>query len=131
MQGGEHELTGTTKSQLTEIIDKVKWIGNNALEQAQIFNSGTQFGVAEVMFKQAYSISKLINPDADHKPLAQGLADALFGQGKVQEAKTIMRAAGLVRKGMKQNMPAAYLRWLNQRVAKYMDQAGLDEEEGE
>lgn len=26
--------------------------GNNALEQAQIFSSPTQFGVAEVMFKQ-------------------------------------------------------------------------------
>lgn len=51
---------------------------------------------------QAYSISKLVSPEADHKPLAQGLADALFGQGKVQEAKTIMRAAGLQRKGMKQ-----------------------------
>jgi hypothetical protein len=165
-----------TKSQLAEIIDKVKWIGNNALEQAQIFNSATQFGVAEVMFKQvreggrgggrrrereysvtqhslcspckparassqvaqphthtrcfmcqghpthtaapftatracqAYSISKLVSPEADHKSLAQGLADALFGQGKVQEAKTIMRAAGLSRKGMKQNMPASYLR---------------------
>lgn len=52
MQGSEHELTVMTKSQLAEIIDKVKWIGNNALEQAQIFNSATQFGVAEVMFKQ-------------------------------------------------------------------------------
>lgn len=29
---------------------------------------------------QAYSISKLVAPEADHKPLAQGLADALFGQ---------------------------------------------------
>lgn len=41
-----------TKSQLMEIIDKVKWIGSNALEQAQIFSSATQFGVAEVMYKQ-------------------------------------------------------------------------------
>jgi len=121
--GSEHELTVMTKAQLAEIIDKVKWIGSNALEQAQIFNSSTQFGVAEVMYKQAYSISKLVSPETDHKPLAQGLADALFGQGKVQEAKTIMRAAGLSRKGMKQNMPASYLRWLNTRVAKYMDKA--------
>ncbi len=69
-----------------------------------------------------------MSPEADHKPLAQGLADALFGQGKVQEAKTIMRAAGLSRKGMKQNMPASYLRWLNTRVAKYMDKAAEEED---
>ena len=53
--------------------------------------------------------------------IAEGLADALFGQGKVQEAKTVMRAAGLVKKGMQQNMPASYVRWLNKRVAKFLD----------
>ncbi len=59
---------------------------------------------------QAYSISKLVSPTSDHKPLAQGLADALFGQGKVQEAKTVLRAAGLTKKGMKQSVPTSYLR---------------------
>lgn len=55
---------------------------------------------------------------------AQGLADALFAQEKVQEAKSVMRTAGLVKKGMQQNMPASYLRWLNKRVAQYMDKKG-------
>ena len=32
-------------------------------------------------------------------------------QGKLQEGKTIMRVAGLTRKGMSQNMPASYLRF--------------------
>ncbi|KAJ9520083.1 hypothetical protein QJQ45_030009 [Haematococcus lacustris] len=120
--GAENELTVMTKGQLNEIIDKVKWIGTNALEQAQLFTDTIQYGVAEVMFKQAYSISRLVSPESDHKLLAQSLVDALLGQGKVQEAKGIMRSAGLSRKGMKQNMPASYLRWLNTRVAKYMDQ---------
>jgi len=31
-------------------------------------------------------------------------------QGKLQEGKTIMRVAGLTRKGMSQNIPASYLR---------------------
>lgn len=66
----------------------------------------------------------------------QGLADALFGQGKAQEAKTVMRAAGLVRKDVKQQLPARYLRWLNTRVARYMDSKAddgddLEVEEGE
>ncbi len=41
-----------TRAQLTEMIDKVQWVGSNALEQAQIFNSAPQFGIAEVMYKQ-------------------------------------------------------------------------------
>ena len=32
-----------------------------------------------------------------------------------------MRAAGLVKKGMQQNMPSSYVRWMNKRVAKYLD----------
>eukprot|EP00983_Pelagomonas_calceolata_P046236 1140069-Pelagomonas_calceolata.AAC.1 len=34
----------------------------------------------------------------------------LLAFGKLQEGKTIMRVAGLTRKGMSQNMPASYLR---------------------
>ena len=52
---------------------------------------------------------------------AEGLADSLFGQGKVTEAKNVMRQAGLVKKGMKGSVPTSYLRWLNKRVANYLD----------
>ncbi len=52
--------------------------------------------VAEVLFKQSWSMSRLVRPEDDHKDIAQGLADALFGQGKIQEAKNVMRSAGLV-----------------------------------
>jgi hypothetical protein len=38
------------------------------------------------MFQQALTISKLVQPDADHAGVGQGLADALFGQGKVRGA---------------------------------------------
>ncbi|KAF5840386.1 hypothetical protein DUNSADRAFT_16935 [Dunaliella salina] len=117
----DHELVLMTRHQLYEIITKVKRIGADALDHAQRHDNANQYAVAEVMYKQAYSISKLVQPEDDHKPLAQSLADALFGQGKLQEGKTIMRVAGLTRKGMSQNMPASYLRWMNTRVAKYMD----------
>ena len=40
--------------------------------------------VAELLYQQAFSLSKLLEPDGDHKQLAQNLADALFGQGKVR-----------------------------------------------
>lgn len=41
--------------------------------------------VAELLYQQAFSLSKLLEPDGDHKQLAQNLADALFGQGKVRK----------------------------------------------
>eukprot|EP00200_Dunaliella_tertiolecta_P018747 CAMPEP_0202399706 /NCGR_PEP_ID=MMETSP1128-20130828/2199_1 /ASSEMBLY_ACC=CAM_ASM_000463 /TAXON_ID=3047 /ORGANISM="Dunaliella tertiolecta, Strain CCMP1320" /LENGTH=919 /DNA_ID=CAMNT_0049003089 /DNA_START=134 /DNA_END=2893 /DNA_ORIENTATION=+ len=130
----DHELVLMTRNQLSEIITKVKRIGADASDHAQRHDNANQYAVAEVMYKQAYSISKLVQPEDDHKPLAQSLADALFGQGKLQEGKTIMRVAGLTRKGMSQNMPASYLRWMNTRVAKYMDSkanTGMFDSDGE
>ena len=59
---------------------------------------------------QVYSIMKLLSPEGDHSHIAKQLADTLFGQGKVQEARATLKAAGLTRKGMKQNIPASYLR---------------------
>jgi hypothetical protein len=82
---------------------------------------------AEVLYKQAWSVAKLIHPGESHKEVAEGLADALFGQGKAMEGKTVLKAAGLVKKGMSDNMPASYLRWLNKRVAKYMDKGINDQ----
>ena len=35
------------------------------------------------MFKQALAVGKLVSPDADHSAVADGLAEAQFGQGKV------------------------------------------------
>ena len=55
------------------------------------------------------------------RAIAEGLASALFGQGKAQEAQAVLRAVGLARKGMEQKVPASYVRWLNKRVAKYLD----------
>lgn len=92
-----------------------------ALEHAQIFSKESEFAYAETMFKQAWNMSKLAKPDGDHTKNAEGLADALFGQGKVTEAKNVMRQAGLVKKGMKGSVPTSYLRWLNKRVANYLD----------
>jgi hypothetical protein len=77
--------------------------------------------MAEILFKQCWSFAKLVHPEADHKDLAQGLADTLFGQGKSQEAMTVLKSAGLAKRSMSENMPASYLRWLNKRVEKYMD----------
>ncbi len=39
---------------------------------------------AEVLFKQAWSVAKLIHPNDQHKIIVEGLADALIGLGKVR-----------------------------------------------
>jgi hypothetical protein len=83
---------------------------------------------AETLLKRCWSIAKLIHSDANYKGIAESLADALFGQGKAQEGKAVLKAAGLVKKGMSDNMPASYLRWLNKRVAKYMDKGIHDQD---
>lgn len=45
---------------------------------------------------QAYSISKLVQPEDDHKPLAQSLADALFGQVRGQDGNDNVAAVSKV-----------------------------------
>ena len=35
------------------------------------------------MFKQALTVGRLVAPDTDHSAVADGLAEAQFGQGKV------------------------------------------------
>jgi hypothetical protein len=37
--------------------------------------------------------------------------------------------AGLAKKGMKDAIPASYIRWLNKRVATYLDHRNEDERE--
>ena len=49
---------------------------------------------AQVLFRRCYAVSRLIKPgEGSNAEYARGLADALYGQGKVQEAKQV-NAAG-------------------------------------
>ncbi|GAX84105.1 hypothetical protein CEUSTIGMA_g11528.t1 [Chlamydomonas eustigma] len=124
--GSESEMTVSTVKRLEDVITRESALAAGELETAQLYNLPEKYQAAQVLYKQAWSLAKLIHPEESHKEVAEGLADALFGQGKAMEAKTVLKAAGLVKKGMSDNMPASYLRWLNKRVAKYMDK-GLDE----
>lgn len=85
--------------------------------------------MAEDYLKQAWSLSKLIKPEEDHAEMVQSLADALTAQEKGGEARSVMRAAGLVKKGPKQQMPSSYLRWFNKRVSQYLEKQGGDGED--
>mmetsp|Transcript_14665 Transcript_14665/g.42912 ORF Transcript_14665/g.42912 Transcript_14665/m.42912 type:complete len:307 (-) Transcript_14665:784-1704(-) len=112
-----------------KILDLIKDATQHAtrsLEEAEIYQGEELFQKAEMQFKRAYTFSKLVRPDHNHPELAMGLADAYFGVGKVNEAKAVMRAAGLVKKGMRENMPTSYLRWMNKRVVQYMDARNED-----
>lgn len=56
-------------------------------------------------------VSKLINPaELEHKEISRGLADSLFGQGKMNEGKRVMSSGGLTDKAGKGSMPSSYLR---------------------
>lgn len=115
------EITERTKGQLETIAKRAYELAMEALEHAQIFSKDSEFIYAENMFKQSYNLGKLAKPDGDHSKSAEGLADALFGQGKATEAKNVMRSAGLMNKGTKGSVPTSYLRWLNKRVANFLD----------
>ncbi|GAX84339.1 hypothetical protein CEUSTIGMA_g11761.t1 [Chlamydomonas eustigma] len=119
--GLEADMTVSTKKKLENIVDRERVMAFDLLEEGQLYQRLEALEMAEMMFKQCWSFAKLVHPEADHKDLAQGLSDALFSQGKSQEAMTVLRSAGLAKKGMSENMPASYLRWLNKRVEKYMD----------
>jgi hypothetical protein len=47
--------------------------------------------LAEKLYQSAWSLSKLVKPEDDHEAIARGLADAMFGQGKVQEATQVLK----------------------------------------
>ena len=58
-------------------------------------------------------VSKLVNPvETEHKDIGRGLADALFGQGKIQKGKQVMAQCGLANfeAGGRAPMPASYIR---------------------
>ncbi|GAX84103.1 hypothetical protein CEUSTIGMA_g11526.t1 [Chlamydomonas eustigma] len=120
----ESEMIGNTRQQLEVVVERGHEVAVLTLENAQLYSKADLFLAAEGLLKRCWSISKLIRPEGDHKAIAESLADALFGQGKALEAKTILKAAGLVKKGTSDNVPASYLRWLNKRVAKYLDAKG-------
>ena len=63
------------------------------------------------MFKQALAVGKLVSPDSDHTAVADGLAEAQFGQGKVHEAQKTLKSCGMMQNSAA--MPTSYLRWLN------------------
>ncbi|GAX84101.1 hypothetical protein CEUSTIGMA_g11524.t1 [Chlamydomonas eustigma] len=119
--GSDADLTVSTRTQLDDVIQRVRSTGLETLENAQLYGRQDLFKTAETLLNRCWSISKLLHTDANYKGIAESLADALLGQGKAQEAKAVLKAAGLVKKGMTDNMPASYLRWLNKRVAHFMD----------
>ncbi len=85
---------------------------------------------AETNFKTAWSVAKLLRPDEQHVKIVTGLSEALYGLGRVAEAKDVLRIAGLARKTMQEAMPGSYQRWIKPRVAKYMDKKlDADDEE--
>ncbi|GAX85969.1 hypothetical protein CEUSTIGMA_g13385.t1 [Chlamydomonas eustigma] len=128
--GLEADMTVSTKKKLENIVDRERVMAFDLLEEGQLYQRQEALEMAEMMFKQCWSFAKLVHPEADHKDLAQGLSDALFSQGKSQEAMTVLRSAGLAKKGMSENMPASYLRWLNKRVEKYMDKGSAGNKQG-
>ncbi|KAG1671143.1 hypothetical protein FOA52_005397 [Chlamydomonas sp. UWO 241] len=118
----DSDMIASTRVRLEHCVCVQTAAALEALEIGELRRDAQSMRVAEVSFRVAWSLSKLIvRSDEQQRAVAQGLADALFGQGKVQEAQAVMRQAGLADKGMKMSVPASYLRWLNQRVVKYMD----------
>jgi hypothetical protein len=61
------------------MVEREKQLGARALNQAK---SGEveMYKIAEVMFKQALAIGKLVSPSSNQTFVAEGLADAQFGQ---------------------------------------------------
>ncbi len=55
-------------------------------------------------------MAKLLRPDEQHAGIVMGLADALYGMGRMSEAKDTLRIAGLARKTMQEAMPGSYQR---------------------
>jgi len=76
---------------------------------------------AEMLFKQTFFIQKLIDPMTPPVAAAQGLAAAMELQGKKAEAHAVLASVGLARKSTREALPPSYLRWLNKRVANYLD----------
>jgi len=76
---------------------------------------------AEVLFRHSFFIHKLIDPLTPPLAVAQGLASALTAQHKYSEAQAVLASVGLARKNTKEAIPPSYLRWLNVRVANYLD----------
>ncbi|GAX85965.1 hypothetical protein CEUSTIGMA_g13381.t1 [Chlamydomonas eustigma] len=123
--GSDAELTLVAcEKNMETLIRRGKAQGQLALERGQLHDLLEELELAEQLYRQAWSFAKLVHPEGSHKVMAQGLSDALFGLGKSQEAMTVLKSAGLVKKDMSENMPTSYLRWLNKRVAKYIDKAG-------
>ncbi|KAG1664774.1 hypothetical protein FOA52_013626 [Chlamydomonas sp. UWO 241] len=123
-------LVVEVREKIAVVIAESSKLAGEQLEDAELYNRQETFRMAEMEFRRAYTLSKLINTvnttsvEAMHEKMAMGLADALFGVGKVNEAKAVLKAAGLVKKSMRESIPTSYLRWMNKRVANYMDKAG-------
>ncbi|GAX77087.1 hypothetical protein CEUSTIGMA_g4533.t1 [Chlamydomonas eustigma] len=112
--GAEHKLTRLTKAQLIEIVEKEKVLGQRALALGRA-GSTDDFKTAEVMFKQAFAVGKMINPNSDHTQVIEGLIEAQFAQGKVHEAQKTLRSSGLE---LGDAIATSYLRWLNKDQEK-------------
>ncbi|GAX80473.1 hypothetical protein CEUSTIGMA_g7912.t1, partial [Chlamydomonas eustigma] len=128
--GKEDEVTKNSMRILGEMLDKEREQATEALGEAEISGNKEKYQTAEVFFRLAVSVSKHLFPnDARHVTLIQGWANALCGLGRDDDAKDILRAAGLARKTMQQAMPLTYQRWMKPRVAKYMDSRAEKEDQ--
>eukprot|EP00798_Chlamydomonas_sp_ICE-L_P003210 gene3210-13227_t len=122
--GPEHRLTRLTVQKLNEVVERQVNLAAEQLTDAAASDandSGLYFRMAEDKFRQALSIRTLILPEADHTGIVRGLADALFGQGKVHEAQIVLKEGNATKVTSLDAMPTAYLKFLNMRVQKYMD----------
>ena len=70
---------------------------------------------SQVMYKQALAIGKLVCPNQDQSGVAEGLADAQFGQGKIHEAQKTLKHNGLLKGSANDGLPTSFLRFINSR----------------
>ncbi|GAX80684.1 hypothetical protein CEUSTIGMA_g8119.t1 [Chlamydomonas eustigma] len=127
--GIDTEMTRTTQGQLEMVARRQQALAYDVLTEADITGDPDKFQEAVGVFKQAWSIAKLLRPHDSHDDIVMGLASSLVGLERIEEAKGVLRAAGLARKGLDAALPSSYKRWIKPRVAKYLDKHGGDSDD--
>ncbi len=102
-----HEVVGRFKTPCDDLIATLIMI---ARIQGRLECSVDLLERAEMNFKAAWSVAKLMRPNEQHAEIVMGLSDTLYGLGREAEAKEVMRSAGLARKHMQEAMPGSYQR---------------------
>ncbi len=100
-----HEVVGRFKTPCDDLIATLIMI---ARIQGRLECSVDLLERAEMNFKAAWSVAKLMRPDEQHVAIVTGLSDALYGLGRATDAKDVLRSAGLARQNMQQDMPGSY-----------------------